>query len=82
MTTTRRLSIRAQLYALAFSGILALGGLLAVALIIVVTAKDLTATDRAALNGHVLRVVEKASFDGGEFIGEVRRAMHGGAQDR
>ena len=48
--------------------------------IIVVTAKDLTAEDRAALNGHVARAVAKATFDGDNFVNEVRRAMYRGAR--
>ena len=43
--------------------------------IVVVTAMDLTPEDRAALNGRVLRVVEKTRFDGGNFINEVHRAV-------
>ena len=45
--------------------------------IVVVTAKDLTAEDRAGLEGHVARVMRKTEFDGGHFIGEVRRALGG-----
>lgn len=44
--------------------------------IIVVTARQLTAEDRAALNGCVAAVLEKASFNHGRFIAEVRRALH------
>jgi signal transduction histidine kinase/CheY-like chemotaxis protein/HAMP domain-containing protein len=44
--------------------------------IIVVTAKKLSADDRAALNGGVAAVLEKASFNHGYFITEVRRALH------
>ncbi|MNC88236.1 hypothetical protein D3C83_40330 [compost metagenome] len=46
--------------------------------ILVVTAKQITAPDRAALNassGGAIRVVEKAGFDQGRFIAEVRRAL-------
>lgn len=45
--------------------------------ILIVTAKTLTAEDREALNGHVLRIMEKAEFNHGRFIGEVRRALRG-----
>lgn len=43
--------------------------------ILVLTAKDLTADDRTALNGHVERIVGKAHFNHGRFLGEVRRAL-------
>lgn len=43
--------------------------------IIVVTAKQVTAADRAALNGHVLTIIEKADFDHEQFAAEVRRAL-------
>ncbi len=43
--------------------------------IMIVTSKDLTQEDRDMLNGHILRVVEKASFNHGSFLNEVRRAM-------
>jgi len=43
--------------------------------ILVVTAKILTAEDLEALNGHVMRIMEKAEFNHGRFIGEVRRAL-------
>jgi signal transduction histidine kinase/CheY-like chemotaxis protein len=43
--------------------------------IMVLTAKELTAEDRAALNGHVARIVGKAQFNHGRFVGEVRRAL-------
>src|SRR3989338_2336947 len=43
--------------------------------ILVVTAKSLTAEDRKALNGNVLRIMEKAEFNHGRFINEVRRAL-------
>lgn len=45
--------------------------------ILIVTAKTLTAEDRRALNGHVMRIMEKAEFNHGRFIGEVRRALRG-----
>ena len=43
--------------------------------IVVVTSKELTAADRAQLNGSVATILEKASFDHGRFIAEVRRAL-------
>jgi CheY-like chemotaxis protein len=43
--------------------------------IIVVTAKDITADDRARLNGYVSTIVNKAAFDKDRFVVEIRRAM-------
>jgi CheY-like chemotaxis protein len=43
--------------------------------VIIVTAKQVTAADRARLNGAVQKVLEKSEFDRSRFIGEVRRAM-------
>jgi CheY-like chemotaxis protein len=43
--------------------------------VIIVTAKQVTAADRAKLNGAVQKVLEKSEFDRSRFIGEVRRAM-------
>ncbi|MBI2308842.1 MAG: response regulator [Rhodocyclales bacterium] len=43
--------------------------------IIVVTAKELTREDRAALNGHVTDIQTKADFNHGRFAAEVRRAL-------
>ena len=45
--------------------------------ILVVTAKQITAEDRARLNGYVTAIMEKAEFDGDRFTAEVRRAMSG-----
>ena len=45
--------------------------------ILVVTAGQITAADRARLNGYVMAVVEKAEFNGDRFTAEVRRAMSG-----
>jgi len=45
--------------------------------ILVVTAKDITAQDRARLNGHVMAIMEKGAFDQARFTAEVRRAMSG-----
>ncbi|MEP6733662.1 MAG: response regulator [bacterium] len=43
--------------------------------ILVVTAKHITAEDRAKLNGYVMTIMEKADFDRDRFVNEVRRAM-------
>jgi PAS domain S-box-containing protein len=46
--------------------------------ILVVTAKQITALDRAALNsnpGKVINIVEKAGFNSVRFVAEVRRAL-------
>jgi signal transduction histidine kinase/DNA-binding response OmpR family regulator len=43
--------------------------------IVVVTAKTLTAEDRAVLNGYVASILEKASFSHGRFAEEVQRAL-------
>jgi CheY-like chemotaxis protein/two-component sensor histidine kinase len=43
--------------------------------ILVVTAKNISASDRAALNRHVMNIVEKSEFNHGRFTGEVRRAL-------
>ena len=45
--------------------------------ILVVTAKEITAEDRARLNGHVMAIVGKGAFDGERFRQEVRRAVSG-----
>jgi PAS domain S-box-containing protein len=45
--------------------------------ILVVTAKDITADDRARLNGYVTAIVEKTEFDSDCLTREVRRAMAG-----
>jgi CheY-like chemotaxis protein len=45
--------------------------------ILVVTAKQITAEDRAHLSGYVTTIMEKAEFDPGRFTAEVRRAMSG-----
>jgi PAS domain S-box-containing protein len=49
--------------------------------ILVVTAKEITATDRAKLQGFVMSIVEKSTFDGNRFTAEVRRAMVGHRAD-
>jgi signal transduction histidine kinase/CheY-like chemotaxis protein len=43
--------------------------------VVVVTAKTLSAEDRAELNGQVLRVLDKSGFNGSGFLVEVRRAL-------
>jgi signal transduction histidine kinase/CheY-like chemotaxis protein len=48
--------------------------------IVVVTAKDLTRSDRERLNGHIRDIVGKAEFNHGRFIGEVQRALSRPAQ--
>jgi PAS domain S-box-containing protein len=45
--------------------------------IVVVTAKDVTAADRARLSGYVSTIMEKCEFDPDRFAAEVRRAMSG-----
>jgi len=45
--------------------------------IVVVTAREVAAADRARLNGYVTAILEKATFDPGQFADEVRRAMSG-----
>jgi CheY-like chemotaxis protein len=45
--------------------------------IVVVTAKQVTAGDRARLNGYVATIMEKTSFDHGRFTAEIRRAISG-----
>ena len=43
--------------------------------IIVVTAKPVTAQDRATLNGYVMTIMEKSEFDRDRFTAEVRRVL-------
>ena len=45
--------------------------------ILVVTAKQITAEDRARLNGYVTTILEKTEFSHDHFTAEVRRAMSG-----
>lgn len=45
--------------------------------IVIVTAKQITAEDRAILKGAVLKVIQKSEFKHGLFIDEVKRAMRG-----
>ncbi len=46
--------------------------------ILVVTAKDITPEDRAALNGNVLQIMQKSRFDPAQLSAEVRRALRHG----
>src|SRR5207244_848389 len=48
--------------------------------ILVVTAKQITAEDRAKLNGYVTSIMEKSEFNPDRFALEVRRAMAGRQQ--
>jgi CheY-like chemotaxis protein len=45
--------------------------------ILVVTAEEMTDSERVRLNGYVTAVIEKTSFDGEQLAAEVRRAMSG-----
>jgi PAS domain S-box-containing protein len=45
--------------------------------IVIVTAKQITAEDRALLEGAVLKVIQKSEFKQVGFIDEVKRAMRG-----
>ena len=45
--------------------------------IVIVTAKQITAEDRALLEGAVLKVIQKSEFKQAGFIDEVKRAMRG-----
>jgi signal transduction histidine kinase/DNA-binding response OmpR family regulator len=46
--------------------------------VVVVTAKEITAEDRARLNGHVGRIFHKGSFSREELTTELRRALGAG----
>ncbi len=46
--------------------------------VIILTSKQITEEDRAALNGGIARIVNKSDFNHGSFISEVRRAMQRG----
>ena len=50
--------------------------------VLVVTAKELTAEDRARLNGHVDRVLQKGSYQKDELIEQVARMVAARAQAR
>lgn len=43
--------------------------------VLVVTAKQITAADRAILTGNVMAILNKTDFDRDRFTAEVRRAM-------
>ena len=45
--------------------------------VLIVTAKQVTADDRANLNGYVASIMEKTEFSRERFVAEVRRAMSG-----
>ena len=40
--------------------------------VIVITAKDLTAKDRARLNGETCRILQKATFSAASLLAEIR----------
>jgi PAS domain S-box-containing protein len=44
--------------------------------ILIITAKDLTAKDRATLNPHVIEILEKTVSNQGKFLNEVQRALN------
>ncbi|MES2939234.1 MAG: response regulator [Pseudomonadota bacterium] len=48
--------------------------------IVVITAKTLTAQDKATLNGLVAVVLQKTDFDHGRFMNEVHRAIAAGSE--
>ncbi|WP_280152545.1 response regulator [Piscinibacter sp. XHJ-5] len=43
--------------------------------VVIVTAQQLTPEMRRRLNGHIHEIVDKAGFNGGRFMGEVKRAL-------
>ncbi len=45
--------------------------------VLVLTSKSLSAQDRERLNGRVMHVLEKGSFNRKVFLAEVQRALHG-----
>ena len=45
--------------------------------ILIVTAKEITASDRTRLNGYVTTIIAKSTFDAASFTAEVRRTMAG-----
>ena len=49
--------------------------------ILVLTAKDLSAEDHARLNGAVSAIIKKSSFNRGELLAELRRALPKRAED-
>jgi signal transduction histidine kinase/CheY-like chemotaxis protein len=50
--------------------------------ILIVTAKQVSHSDRASLNRHVMRIMEKSEFNHGRFLGEVRRALASNKRER
>ncbi|OWW21667.1 hypothetical protein AYR66_21435 [Noviherbaspirillum denitrificans] len=48
--------------------------------VVVMTAKQIAPEDRERLNGRVIEIMQKAEFNHGRFIGEVRRALPGKGQ--
>jgi signal transduction histidine kinase/CheY-like chemotaxis protein len=48
--------------------------------VLIVTSRDVSSEERDMLNGHVTRIMNKAEFNHGRFMGEVRRAI--AAKDR
>jgi CheY-like chemotaxis protein len=50
--------------------------------VVVVTAMDLTPTDRLNLNGYVERILEKGAYNREELLGEVRDLVHTCIQQR
>lgn len=50
--------------------------------VVVVTARDLSADERARLDGQVKRVFRKGSFSREELTGELRRALDAGRRPR
>jgi adenylate cyclase len=45
--------------------------------VVVVTAKDLTASERAQLNGHVSDVLAKGAYSHHDLLADIRRLVHG-----
>jgi PAS domain S-box-containing protein len=45
--------------------------------VVVVTAKDLSATERAQLNGHVSDVLAKGAYSHTDLLADIRRLVHG-----
>ena len=45
--------------------------------IVIVTSKEITAEDRARLNGYVTAIMAKTGFNRARFMAEVRRATSG-----
>jgi CheY-like chemotaxis protein len=45
--------------------------------ILIVTAKEVSQSDRTRLNGHITTIIQKGGLEGHRFTAEVRRAMSG-----